>query len=128
MEEQAGSIRRTEIAVVSGNYTGGDIYLTVNNEGQTNLAEFAKWDVIAQYEGTSRYIDYTTDNPPGNNRWTVEGIYLPDGDPEVLDPNILNPGEKMQVVVDLDPEIINYGRITLSTPNGVTSEYLVRNK
>lgn len=127
MEEQSASIRLTDIvAALSGNYTGGEIYLMVNNEGQTRLAEFARWDVVAQYQdGTAKYIDYTTDNPPGNNRWTVEGVYLSDGNPEVIDPNILNPKEKMKVVVDLEPEIVNVGRITLSTPNGVTSECLV---
>jgi hypothetical protein len=126
MEEQAANIRRTEIASSPcGNYTGGDICLMVNNEGQTKLAQFPKWDVIAQYQDISKYIGYTTDNPPGNDRWTVDGIYLPDNSPEVLDHDILNPGEKMKVIVDLDPEIVDAGRITISTPNGVTSECII---
>jgi hypothetical protein len=126
MDEQASSIRRTEITVAScGNYTGGDICLMVDNDGQTKLAQFPRWDVIAQYQDVSKYISYTTDNPPGNDRWTVEGIYLPDDSPEVLDHDILNPGEKMKVIVDLDPEIVDVARLTLSTPNGVTSECLI---
>lgn len=129
MEQQAGSIRRTKIvAVPPENYAGGSVNLTVRNEGQTNLDNFPHWDVIAQYQaGGIYYIAYTADYPPGSNEWAVEGIYQSDNSTEVFDPNILNPGEKMKVVVNLDPEIDEgeTGRITASTPNGVTSQCLV---
>ncbi len=131
MEELSSEIRKTEIeATLSGNYTGGNINLMVANEGQTNLASFSKWDVIARYQnGNTEYIAYTATYPPGNDRWTVEGIYLSDNtsNAEVFDPNILNPDETMKVIIDLDPVISqgNTGRITISTPNGVTSQCLV---
>jgi len=133
MEEQAADIRRTEInAVDNDNTGGGDFYITVENEGQTNLSRFAKWDVIAQYErgGTDylTYLEYTTDADPGNNQWSVDGIYVLNKDPEVLDPGILNPGETMELLIELDPglSIGDNGRITVSTPNGVTSQALIR--
>ena len=129
MEQQAGSIRRTEIvAVPPEDYSGGSVNLTVRNEGQTNLDNFSHWDVIAQYQaGGTYYIAYTADYPPGSNQWTVEGIYLSDNVTEIFDPNILNPGEQMKAVINLDPEIGEgeTGRITVSTPNGVTSQCLV---
>jgi hypothetical protein len=129
MEQQAGSIRRTEIAAVPPEtYQGGNINLTVRNDGQTNLADFPYWDVIAQRQGMAAYyIDYTENASPGNNKWTVQGIYLSDNTTEVFDPNILNPGEKMIVVVNLNPEIVQEttGRVAISTPNGVTSQCLV---
>ena len=135
MEEQAADIRRTEINAVDNADTGGeDFYITVVNEGQTNLAQFTKWDVIAQYErdGTVylTYLEYTTDADPGSNRWSVDGIYALDNDPEVLDPGILNPGETMELRIDLDPglSIGDNGRITVSTPNGVTSQALIRSQ
>ena len=135
MEMQAEDVRRTEIDVLDNNDVGdGDIYITVENEGQTNLAQFSKWDVIAMYQdgGTdySTYLEYTTDNPPGNNRWTVEGIYLPNDDPEAWDPDILNPGEKVKLLIDLNPLMAKktYGRITASTPNGVTSQAVIYRK
>lgn len=129
MEAQAGDMRQTEIiAVPPESYNGGTIFLVVENGGQTNLDSFSSWDVIAQYQnGNANYIDYDDDAtyPPDSNEWAVEGIYLSDNvTPEVFDPGILNPGEKMIVAVKLNPEIGEgeTGRITISTPNGVTSE------
>jgi len=131
MEEQSGDIRRTEItAVPPANYGGGNINLMVANDGQTNLDDFAYWDVIAQQQaGDTYYIAYTDGSTPGSNEWTVEGIYLSDNTTvaEVFDPDILNPGETMKMVINLDPDIGagETGRVTVSTPNGVTSQCLV---
>ena len=132
MEEQAADIRRTEIDAIDNADVGDDdIDVTVVNDGQTNLAQFPKWDVIAQYESSgtdySTYLEYTADVDPGDNQWTVVGIYLPDDSPEVMDPNILNPGEKVVLRIDLNPlmDSTTYGRMTISTPNGVTSQSLL---
>jgi len=109
----------------------GNVTLAVANDGQTDLAEFATWDVIADYQngGTGQlvYLEYTAGNPPGSNQWTVEGIYLSNGNAEVYDPDILNPGEKLKLVIDLSPDIApgTTARITVSTPNGVTSQCLL---
>ena len=131
MEQQAGSIRRTEISVVPPqNYKGGLIDLTVLNEGHTNLDDFPNWDVIAQYEYSSlSYIAYSESYPPGYNEWTVNGIYITGNGPELFDPDILDPGEEMTLVINLQPEIENNetARITVTTPNGVTSTcYVIR--
>jgi len=136
MEQQAGEIRRTEITLLppTGKYGGGNMELRVRNDGQINLAQFSRWDVIAQYpvSGGAEYLDYleyTEANPPGSNQWTVEGIYIiTSSDPEVYDPNVLNPGEMMQIILNLDPGMDAKGlvaRVTVSTPNGVTSQCLV---
>ena len=102
--------------------------LRVVNQGQSNMAEYARWDIIAEYEdGTVNYISYTTDASPGSNNWAVEGLYMLDGNTEVYDPDILNPGEQMKLVMNLDPAIglRETVRITVSTPNGVKSQCLV---
>ena len=131
MEQQAENIRRTEImAVPPEGYSGGNINLMPRNEGQTDLDNFPGWDVIAEQQaGSTYYIAYTDNATPGSNEWTVEGIYLSDNTTmtEVFDPNILNPGETMKAVINLDPEIGigETGRITASTPNGITSQCLV---
>ncbi len=131
MEQQAGNIRRTEINAASPSYQAATFDLWVTNDGHTNLVEFPKWDIIAQYQSGGidyqAYIDYTTSSNPGNNEWTVEGIYLSDNITEVFDPNILNPGEKMKVTIKLSPALGqgDTGRITVSTPNGVTSQCLL---
>ena len=109
----------------------GNFHLAVTNEGQTDLAEFARWDVIVEYQNSgtdyATYLEYTTDTPPGDNQWMVAGIYLPNGNAEVYDPGILNPEEKMKLVIVLNPgtECGTTARITISTPNGVTAQCLV---
>ncbi len=131
MEQRAEDIRRTEITTVPPeNYAGGTIDLMVRNEGQTNLGDFSHWDIIAQYQaGGIYYIDYTDNATPGNNEWTVEGLYLSDNTslPELFDFNILNPGETAKLYIKLNPEIGagTNGKITAVTSNGVTSQCLV---
>jgi len=129
MEVNASSIARTFIlARPPSNYIGGNIILTLQNEGATNLEGFPSWDVIAAYqEGGVEYLVYTTNYPPGSNEWTVEGIYMPGGSPEVFDPRILNPGEEMKTEICLSPEVSENEtvRITISAPNGVTSQSLI---
>lgn len=128
MEQQVGSIIRTEIvATPPVSYGGGVVNLTVANEGQINLGDFPYWDVIVQYQnGQVNYIAYT-EYPPGSNQWAVEGIYQSDNVTELFDLNLLNPGEEMIVAINLNPEIGEgtTGKITIATPNGVTSQCLV---
>jgi len=135
MEGQAADIRRTEIDAIDNVDVGDDdIDITVINDGHTDLAQFPKWDVIARYENSgsdySTFLEYTTDVDPGDNQWTVVGIYMPDDTPEVMDPNILNPGEKVVLRIGLNPlmDSTTYGRMTISTPNGVTSQSLLYRK
>jgi len=126
MEKQSGIIRRTEITTLPPqDYQGGAIDLTVQNAGQIDLAEFSRWDVIFQYQsGIACYVTYAAAYPPGGNQWAVKGIYFSEGVPEVFQPNILNPGENMVVSVNLNPGIGEgeAGRVTISTPGGVTSQ------
>ena len=51
IEAKASSIRRTHIvAAPPSSYTGGNIVLTVKNDGATDLGDFSSWDVIANYQ------------------------------------------------------------------------------
>ncbi len=131
MELAAADARRTEIvALPPASYSGGQIDLTISNDGQTDLGAMSQWDVIAQYQtGGGVYLTYSSSYPPGSDQWAVEGLYLSDNlsVSEIFDNGILNPGETMKMSVNLSPEIGvgETGRITVSTPNGVTSQCLV---
>ncbi|MDD5288578.1 MAG: hypothetical protein PHY28_05645 [Dehalococcoidales bacterium] len=134
-EKQAAIIRRTDISVVPpDNYHSGNIELWVINEGQTSMNDFPKWDVIAQWQSNDvdqlAYQSYVTAEPLGNNQWTVEGIYLLNGASEMLEPNTLNNGEKVKIIVNLYPSLIkgNFGIITVSTANGVSAQCIVECK
>lgn len=129
METQSIEIMRTSIvAQPSSNYNGGPISITVQNDGQTNLSDFAEWDVIVQYEsGGVSYLTYSESSSPGNNGWTVLGIYSSGETPAIFDPGVLDSGEQMILSVKLNPELSSGQscRITISTPNGVKSQIQV---
>jgi len=129
MEQRAGEIRRTEISAdLPAAYTGGNLELMVVNEGQIDLSQFPQWDVIAQRQsGGTYHIEYTSNASPGSNQWTMAGIYLLNNSPEIFDAGILNPSEKMKLVINLNPEISENQtvRLRVTTPNGVTAQLLV---
>jgi hypothetical protein len=121
------AIMRTEIipldaAVPSGN----TLEITVENSGQTRLADFDKWDVIVQYyDGTGTYhivwLPYTQDTL-GDNEWEVAWIHY-NGAPEVFEPNVLNPKEQMLIRARLNPTVGagTTNMAVVSTPNGITA-------
>ncbi len=118
-------IMRTELT--TGNATvqaSTQLQVNLENGGQTKLASFDKWDVIVQYyDETQSYqvvwLPYT-EGTPGNNEWTVAGIYL-NGQPEAFEPNIFNPKEELQIQANLNPPVGDNttNLVVISTPNGV---------
>jgi hypothetical protein len=126
MAAQTSEISRTGIsATPTSSYGGGNVEVRVENDGQTNLADFKGWDVLAQYEtnGTA-YITYSSIYPPTENQWTVKGIYSSGDIMEIFDPNVLDPGEQMVVSINLNPELASgeVCKITIVTPNGVKTQ------
>jgi hypothetical protein len=102
--------------------------VAVQNEGRTNLYDYAGWDVIIQYQsGNASHLSYAATYPPGSGEWAIEGIFMANESPEVFDPNILDPGEVMIVTIYPEREIGTgeTARIVISTPNGVTSQCFV---
>jgi len=111
----------TRITAISSN-TSGDgsrVEIVFRNDGNTSMANFECWDVIVRYgEGGVQWLPYS----PEASGWTVSNILFGAG-PEVFDPNILNPGEEMTVLLLLSPAVSdNYTNLaTIATPNGVTT-------
>ncbi|MFC2001120.1 hypothetical protein ACFLUZ_01285 [Chloroflexota bacterium] len=120
---------RTSISPVSSIVLPGRqiVEFTLSNDGETKLADFALWDITVQYyDYLNNYqvywLDYVT-GTPGDNQWTVEGIYL-DAEAEtseLLETGVLNPGEEIVIQVKLSPKvhISAYNLAIISTPNGV---------
>jgi hypothetical protein len=132
--EEAGArneiIMRTELTPVSANatLTGGPdpVDIVLENTGQTKMADFDKWDLIIQYtDDTSTYhavwLPYS-DTGAGANKWEVVWIRL-NGQPEIFEANVLNPGEQILIRAWLDPPIGagTTNMVVVSTPSGVTS-------
>jgi hypothetical protein len=84
------TIMRTELSSVSASQPAANtLEVTLENSGQTKLADFDKWDVIVQYyDGTgtyySKWLPYT-EGTLGDDEWEVVWIQL-DGEAEVFEP------------------------------------------
>ena len=121
------TIMRTEVTPITTNQPALDILeVTLENTGQTKLADYEKWDVIVQYyDGTGAYhikwLDYNPETLE-DNQWQVVWIRI-DGAAEVFEPNVFNPEEQMMIRAQLDPPV-GTGTTNLAvfaTPSGVTA-------
>ncbi|MFA4835255.1 MAG: hypothetical protein WC749_04200 [Dehalococcoidia bacterium] len=66
-----------------------------------------------------------TSGIPGDNQWTVEGIYTnaDTGTPEVFDSGIFNPDEELVIQMQVNPAVGEgtTNQVTVGTPNGVSA-------
>ena len=128
MGQRNEKIMRTELSPVTASQpVANRVNVTLENSGQTKLADFDKWDVIVQYydDGGSYYVKWLpyTEGTLGDNEWEKVGIYLDAGDetPEVFEPNVLNPGEEIKIRAQLNPSVGagTTNLVVISTPNGI---------
>jgi hypothetical protein len=118
-------IMRTELSPVSTNMSAANtLEVTLENNGQTKIADFNKWDVIVQYyDGTgsynTRWLPYNA-GAPGDNEWGVVWIQL-NGAAEVFDPNVLNPKEQIKIRAQLNPPVGagTTNMVVIATPSGI---------
>lgn len=107
---------------------GANVELTFRNTGSAKIADFEDWDVIVQYDTVQgvylvKWLPYEANTSPGDNKWSVGGIYLTAATltPEVYEPGILNPGEELVVRLKLFPIVgvktTNFA--TIAVANGV---------
>jgi hypothetical protein len=123
------AIMRTDLTPVSTNITlitGPDpVEIVLKNTGQTKMADFEKWDVIIQYYDDVG--DYHVEWLPyvqGTNapyEWDVGWIKM-NGNTEIFEPGVLNPGEEIMLKTKLDPSVGSgtTNMVVVSTPSGVT--------
>lgn len=130
IEEAVRDSLRTSITVVSAQVSGGSIELLIRNSGSERINQFEDWEVLVQYYDDSAvyYIleaEYMEGTSPGDNQWSVEGIYTDDSldTEEVFEPAILNPGEVMLLLISPvpSPGSSTTCLVTVSTLGGVTA-------
>ena len=120
-------IMRTELTPISTSMPALDtLEITLENTGQTKLADFEKWDIIVQYYDSTgvyytKWLPYTT-GALGDNEWEVAWIRL-DGVDETFEPNVFNPGESIMIKAQLDPSVGSgtTNMVVLATPGGITA-------
>ncbi len=125
-------IARTGISSLRSNVTeaGAIVEITLKNEGQTRLKNFASWNVIVQYHAdtaghlTIKRLPFV-EGGPGNNQWTVRGIFRDAATnvTEVFERGIFNPDEEMIIRMRLHPAVATNttGMATIATPKGVST-------
>jgi hypothetical protein len=128
MSTTFSNLHTTSISTVGVRYTGGPIYIDVTNSGQSNLYDFPKWDVIAQYaNGTAIYLTYLESGFPDNNEWVIVNIQTASHSAEIFDPGILNPDEHLRMRIAIVPGLSWGGsaRFTIATPSGIKDQYVI---
>lgn len=129
LQTRQSAILLTRVEVAKTKNTPPQVDITLQNTGQVHLGSFSAWDVFVQYytlDGTYyiKRLTYTTASSPGDNEWTVRGIYVDENatTAEVFQPDIFDPGEYLVVRMNLSPSArtnqVNYATVAVS--NGVT--------
>ncbi len=133
MESSSEAISDTRIVFTQSAYASPTADVTLKNTGREIVGDFDRWDVWVQYYQASgthnvRRLTYTTQASPGNNEWTVKGLYASASasQPEVIGPNALDPQEEMIIRFTLNPAARSSpkNQVAVSTPNGVTASML----
>jgi hypothetical protein len=120
-------IMRTNVQVLDAAQTSGNMLeVTLQNTGQVKLADFSQWDVIVHHMDNSSIFHVTwmpyNSQTLEENEWNVQGIYTLNDDPEVFEPGIFNPDEKMIIQAEITPDVKtgSTNQVLITTPNGVT--------
>jgi hypothetical protein len=109
------------------------IDVTIENTGDTQLCDFAEWDVIVQYYAASTsyqivWVPYVTAQYE-SHWWRVLGIYLDaeQGTQEAFEPGILNPGEELVMRITVAPAVDSgaAAQVMVATPNGITASAML---
>jgi hypothetical protein len=122
-EARYGQQNRTGLTVTNDaiDGSGANVTLTVTNDGQTPLADFAGMDIVVQYfdENGTRFDKWIpfTDGALASDTWTA-GNFAGD----VFEPGILNAGETMDITVRLNPVVgaATNNWAVIGTEKGVT--------
>jgi len=121
--ERARQIGRTNITATGAltNAGGSAVEVTLSNNGNTSLRNFSRWDVIVRYQnGATLWIPYSAAAVPG---WSDNGTFL-NGSPDVFEPGIFNPAERLKINVRLSPAVAENttNLAVIPTDNGVNTQ------
>ena len=131
MTKRTGQAFRTEFKLIAADAggSGEDIDISIRNDGQTSLSDFAWWDVMVEYYSQASNGDLnvawltSTSTPPGSGQWAVRGIYMNSGteEAEVYEPNVFNPGEELTIRLNISPAIPanTDNLVTVAASNGI---------
>lgn len=127
MITREGDLMRTSVTALRAEYIAWSdlLRVTVDNSGQSKLGDFDKWDLFVRYDdgSGSHYAEWLpyTEGTPGDNEWQKAAICL-GGQPEVFEPDLLNPEEELIILARLNPlpGDNTSANLTLTSYNGIS--------
>ncbi|GBD11860.1 hypothetical protein HRbin23_01540 [bacterium HR23] len=128
-EGNAFQALRSRLGAVCTSSTGPRVFVVLKNTGEVPLLHFRGWDVFVEYYDNSgtyyqKRLAYTSAPNPGNNQWTVQGIYIDQENTirERFQPNILDPQEEVKLDLRLSPSArtTSNNRVVVAAANGVS--------
>jgi hypothetical protein len=108
-EERVGERIRSDITVTGVTVSGQDVDVVVRNDGDTELVDFSRMDVVLQYTSGTLLGGFTNNVvwlpfddtlPQADNTWRVLVV----GN-DVIDPGIVNTGESATLRLHLNPAV-----------------------
>lgn len=135
MEKRYDDQARTQFQPVRAKISsdGATLEFAYRNIGSTRLTNFARWDVILEYDDSSAHrvgwLRYAPQDPLAGE-WTVKSISSDSAgeQPEAVERGIWNPGETLILQIKLAPPVAPGKTVNtlLAAPNGVNASFLYR--
>jgi hypothetical protein len=132
-EERVGERIRSDITVTGVTVTGQDVDVVVRNDGDTEIVDFARMDVVLQYTSGDLlsgftnnivYLPFTDTLPQADNTWRVLVV----GN-DVIDPGIVNTGETLTLRLHLNPAVglLTSNWVQVTTELGISASLFFTN-
>ncbi|KKG07475.1 MULTISPECIES: hypothetical protein [unclassified Methanosarcina] len=125
MQENKNEMLKTEIEVTDASIDTANISVFLQNTGSTKLGDFAYMDVIVTYQNESGdmktvWIPYQESEIISEDRWKWTKMDIV---PDLINPGVFDPGEKMKLQVRLDPSDppgnSSANWLLVAAPNGI---------
>lgn len=120
MQENKNEILKTGIEITNIYADESEVFVSLQNTGSVKIGDYDYMDVIVKYSDTSSnvktiWIPYQKGAGALQNRWIVRNI-----SPDLVNPGIFDPGEKMELNVLLEDSLKNesVNWIMVAAPNG----------
>lgn len=127
-QQQLDERNRTDIRIVEATLSPDREHLTIElqNNGSALVADLPAMDVIVQYNAATDWITALLTWAPESvlpGQWRMKSL-----SPDLLDPDLWNPGETMMIEAWLPRRAVSAGQgaVVIAAPNGVTASAYIQ--
>lgn len=115
---------RTAIEITAWDHPSSNIFFNVSNQGDETISDFSHMDVYLSLDSTNPPTRYQFGDGTGGT-WNITHIVIDSTHPEIIHPTILDPGERMQVKIELPAAPPSAVPVKIVTNNGVTASEII---